>query len=195
MARLRPGQCPLAGGRFVTSRLGDRRTACETQIVARRLAVLHQPVAADPGRGPAFYQRFLRILGQLVKDLERRTRSGARCPSSNWLMAAIALCYAGLCCEGLEKTLRRATQAPRARARRADRRWRPCRPQPRILVELLFDPRLPLRQMYASREIDTPRNLLHAIDRMLPMVLFRHRGRHSLQLGMGVTAADHLATL
>ena len=64
------------------------------------------------------------------------------------------------------------------------------------LVDLLFD-LLPLRQMFASREVDTPEALLHAIDRMLPMVrLFRHGdGTLSHFNGMGVTAADHLATL
>ena len=71
-------------------------------------------------------------------------------------MAAIALCYAGLCCEGLEKTLRRAT---RLLVRELDRQILAdgghASRNPRILVELLFD-LLPLRQMYASREIDTP---------------------------------------
>jgi uncharacterized heparinase superfamily protein len=65
-----------------------------------------------------------------------------------------------------------------------------------MVVDLLFD-LLPLRQMFASREVDTPEALLHAIDRMLPMVrLFRHGdGTLSHFHGMGVTAADHLATL
>jgi uncharacterized heparinase superfamily protein len=64
------------------------------------------------------------------------------------------------------------------------------------VVELLFD-LLPLRQMFASREVDTPEPLLHAIDRMLPMLrLFRHGdGTLSHFNGMGITAADQLATL
>ena len=51
--------------------------------------------------------------------------------------------------------------------------------------------------MFASREVDTPEALLRSVDRMLPMVrLFRHGdGTLSHFNGMGVTAADHLATL
>ncbi|HZH52768.1 MAG TPA: heparinase II/III family protein [Microvirga sp.] len=181
---------------FVTSRLGDKRTACETRIVARRLmSFISQSPLILEGADHAFYQRFLRILGQSVKDLERRTRSGGL--PFDQLMAAIALCYAGLCCEGLERALKRAT---RLLARELDRQILAdgghASRNPRILVELLFD-LLPLRQMYASREIDTPESLLHAIDRMLPMVrLFRHGdGTLSHFNGMGVTAPDHLATL
>ena len=113
------------------------------------------------------------------------------------LMAAIALCYAGLCCEGLERNLRRAS---RLLARELERQILAdgghASRNPRIMVDLLFD-LLPLRQMFASREVDTPDALLHAIDRMLPMVrLFRHGdGTLSHFNGMGVTAADHLATL
>ena len=68
---------------------------------------------------------------------------------------------------------------------------------PRVLVDLLFD-LLPLRQMFASREVDTPGGAATGpIDRMLPMLrLFRHGdGTLSHFNGMGVTAADQLATL
>jgi uncharacterized heparinase superfamily protein len=181
---------------FVSSRLGDRRTAHETQIVARRLiSLISQSPLILEGADHAFYQRFLRIIGNLVRDLERHLRAGAL--PQQQLMAAIALCYAGLCCDGLEKTLRRAS---RLLARELDRQILAdgghASRNPRVLVDLLFD-LLPLRQMFTSREVDTPEALLHAIDRMLPMVrLFRHGdGTLSHFNGMGVTAADHLATL
>jgi uncharacterized heparinase superfamily protein len=181
---------------FVTSRLGDKHTACQTHIVARRLmSLISQSPLILEGADHAFYQRFLRLIGQVVRDLERRVRAGAL--PFDQLMAAVALCYAGLCCEGLEKTLKRAT---RLLVRELDRQVLAdgghASRNPRIVVELLFD-LLPLRQMYASREIDTPESLLHAVDRMLPMVrLFRHGdGTLSHFNGMGETAADHLATL
>lgn len=181
---------------FVSSRLGDRRTAHETQVVARRLiSFISQSPLILEGADHAFYQRFLRIVGNLVRDLERHLRAGAL--PQQQLMAAIALSYAGLCCEGLEKTLRRSS---RLLARELDRQVLAdgghASRNPRVLVDLLFD-LLPLRQMFASREVDTPEALLHAIDRMLPMVrLFRHGdGTLSHFNGMGVTAADHLATL
>jgi uncharacterized heparinase superfamily protein len=181
---------------FVTSRLGDRHLACSTQVTARRLmSLVSQSPLILEGADHAFYQRFLRILGQHIRELERHLRAGAQ-PLCQ-LTAAIALCYAGLCCEGLDRTLKRAS---RLLARELDRQILAdgghASRNPRIVVELLFD-LLPLRQMFASREVDTPEALLRAIDRMLPMVrLFRHGdGTLSHFNGMGVTAPDHLATL
>ncbi|NIX75337.1 heparinase II/III family protein [Microvirga terricola] len=181
---------------FVTSKLGDRSVASNTQVLARRLmSFISQSPLILEGADHAFYQRFLRIIGQSVRDLERHVRAGAL--PYDQLIAAIALCYAGLCCEGLEKTLRRSS---RLLVRELERQILAdgghASRNPRAVVDLLFD-LLPLRQMFASREVDTPEELLHAIDRMLPMVrLFRHGdGTLSHFNGMGVTAADHLATL
>jgi uncharacterized heparinase superfamily protein len=181
---------------FVTSRPGDSRIACHTEVTARRLiSLISQSPLILEGADHAFYERFLRILGQHVRTLERHVRSGV--PPLSQIMAAIALCYAGLCCEGLERTLRRAS---RLLGRELDRQVLAdgghASRNPRLVVELLFD-LLPLRQMFASREVDTPEALLRAIDRMLPMVrLFRHGdGTLSHFNGMGVTAPDHLATL
>jgi uncharacterized heparinase superfamily protein len=181
---------------FVTSKLGDRRIACSTEITARRLmSFISQSPLILEGADHAFYQRFLKIVGQHVRILERQIRAGAL--PYQQLMAAIALCYAGLCCEGLDRSLRRAT---RLLSRELDRQILAdgghAGRNPRIVVELLFD-LLPLRQMFASREVDTPEALLRSVDRMLPMVrLFRHGdGTLSHFNGMGVTAADHLATL
>nr|WP_204214756.1 heparinase II/III family protein [Microvirga pudoricolor] len=181
---------------FVTSRHGDRRIAGETQVIARRLiSFISQSPLILEGADHAFYQRFLKIVGRHMRDLERDLRG--RATPYRRLMAAIALCYAGLCCEGLERHLRRAT---RLLVRELDRQILAdgghASRNPRVVVDLLFD-LLPLRQMYASREVDTPEPLLNAIDRMLPMVrMFRHGdGTLSHFNGMGVTAADHLATL
>jgi uncharacterized heparinase superfamily protein len=181
---------------FVTARFGDRQIACETQVIARRLiSFISQSPLILEGADHAFYQRFLRVIGRHVRELERDIRAGAL--PYRRLMAAIALCYAGLCCEGLEKQLRRAT---RLLVRELDRQilldGGHASRNPRLLVDLLFE-LLPLRQMFASREVDTPESLLNAIDRMLPMVrMFRHGdGTLSHFNGMGVTAADHLATL
>ena len=181
---------------FVTSRLGDRRLACSTPVMARRLmSFISQSPLILEGADHAFYQRFLRIIGQGVRDLERHVRSGAL--PYEQLMAAIALCYAGLCCEGLDKTLKRGT---RLLVRELERQILAdgghASRNPNVIVDLLFD-LLPLRQMFASREFDTPESLLRAVDRILPMVrLFRHGdGTLSHFNGMGVTAPDHLATL
>ncbi|WP_445501164.1 heparinase II/III family protein [Microvirga sp. G4-2] len=181
---------------FVSSKLGDKSIACDTQIIARRLmSLISQSPLILEGADHAFYQRFLRLLGQHVRELERHVRSGAL--PQKQLMAAIALCYAGLCCEGLDRHLRRASRLlTRELERQILADGGHASRNPRIIVDLLFD-LLPLRQMFASREVDTPEALLNAIDRMLPMVrMFRHGdGTLSHFNGMGVTAADHLATL
>jgi uncharacterized heparinase superfamily protein len=181
---------------FISTTKGDRRLARETQVVARRLiSFMSQSPLILEGADHAFYQRFLKAVGRSVRDLERDARAHAL--PYRRLMAAIGLCYAGLCCEGLDGPLRRST---RLLARELDRQILPdgghASRNPRVLIELLFD-LLPLRQMFASREVDTPEALLRAIDRMLPMLrLFRHGdGTLSHFNGMGVTAADHLATL
>jgi uncharacterized heparinase superfamily protein len=181
---------------FISTGNGDRRLAREPQVVARRLiSFISQSSLILEGADHAFYQRFLKAIGRAVRDLERDMR--AHPLPYRRLMAAIALCYAGLCCEGLDPQLRRAT---RLLSRELDLQILPdgghASRNPRILIELLFD-LLPLRQMFASREVDTPESLLHAIDRILPMVrLFRHGdGTLSHFNGMGITAADHLATL
>jgi uncharacterized heparinase superfamily protein len=181
---------------FITARFGERREASETRIVARRLiSFISQSPLILESADHAFYQRFMRVLGRNVRILERDIRGGAL--AYDRLIAAIALCYAGLCCEGLDKPLRRGTKLL---VRELERQVLPdgghASRNPRVIVDLLFD-LLPLRQMYASREVDTPEALLRAIDRMLPMVrMFRHGdGTLSHFNGMGVTAADHLATL
>jgi uncharacterized heparinase superfamily protein len=181
---------------FIAAGNGGHGISRETHVTARRLIsfVSQSPLILD-GADHAFYHRFLKVLGRNVRDLERALRFEPQ--PYRRLQAATAICYAGLCCEGLDGPLRRAG---RVLARELDRQILPdgghASRNPRILIDLLFD-LLPLRQMYASREVDTPAELVHAIDRMLPMLrLFRHKdGTLSHFNGMGVTAADHLATL
>ena len=167
------------------------------EIAARRLiSFISQSPLILEGADHAFYQRFLRIIGQHVRDLERHVRAGAL-P----LPAAHGGDRALLCGPVLRGPRRHACAARRACSPASSiGRSSPMAGMPAAtrasLVDLLFD-LLPLRQMFASREVDTPEALLHAIDRMLPMVrLFRHGdGTLSHFNGMGVTAADHLATL
>jgi uncharacterized heparinase superfamily protein len=181
---------------FITRGPHDRRLGREAPVLARRLVsfVTQSPLILE-GADHEFYHRFLRAIGRGVRDLEADLRTGL--PPYQRLQAAIALCYVGLCSEGLEGNLRRAT---RLLERELDRQILPdgghASRNPRVLIDLLFD-LLPLRQIFASRGVEVPAALLHAIDRMLPMVrLFRHGdGTLSHVNGMGVTAADHLATL
>jgi uncharacterized heparinase superfamily protein len=167
-----------------------------TSVRARRLTAFlnHSPLLLE-GADHGFYRRFLATLGALISDIERDLAAGR--PPVDRLLGAIALANAGLCCEGLDATLRRGT---RLLTRELDRQILPdgghIGRNPRFLVELLLE-LLPLRQTYASRGLDPPEAVIRAIDRLLPMLrLFRH-GDGSLARfnGSGVTEVDHLATV
>ena len=175
---------------------GDPRLAAPGPVSARRLiAFLCQSPLVLEGADHLFYQTFLRAIGRSARDLERSLRRGVD-PQSR-LLAAVALSYAGLCCEGIEAILRRAT---RTLSRELDRQILSdgghASRNPRFAMDLLLD-LLPLRQSFLSRGVDPPEALLRAIDRMLPMLRLLRHGDTSLGHfnGMGATAADHLATL
>lgn len=180
---------------FIAGR-GDPLSARQTPVAARRLiAFLCQSPLVLEGADHGFYHSFLRALARNAQQLERDLRRGV--PPQWRLNAAVALCYAGLCCVGIQPILRRAT---RILSRELDRqilqdgghRSR----DPRFAMELLLD-LLPLRQSYLSRSVEPPAALLRAIDRMLPLLrLLRHPDASLSHFnGMGATDADHLATL
>jgi uncharacterized heparinase superfamily protein len=168
----------------------------EIPVLSRRLIswISQSPLILE-GADHAFYQRFLRAIGRAVRDL--RHAAGTHPLPQHRLTAAIGLCYAGLCCEGLDSDLRHGT---RVLSRELDRQILPdgghISRNPQSLVDLLFD-LLPLRQTFASRQLDIPEALLRAVDRMLPMLrLFRHGdGTLTHMNGMGTIVAGHVATL
>lgn len=180
---------------FMTGR-GDPALARQTPVTARRLiSFLCQSPLVLEGADHAFYQSFLKLVGRSARDLERALRQGV--PPQSRLNAAVALCYAGLCCDGLQPILRRAI---RILSRELDRQIMPdgghVSRDPLFSMELAID-LLPLRQSFLSRRVDPPEALLRAIDRMLPLLrLLRHADASLSHFnGMGATAADHLATL
>src|SRR5262249_61121912 len=91
------------------------------------------------------------------------------------LQAAIALAYAALCMAAQQRHIRSATK------RLSDELTRQILPDgghisrnPGALIELLVD-LLPLRTAFTARNVVPPPALLHAIDRMMPMLrFFRH---------------------
>ncbi|WP_232630475.1 heparinase II/III family protein [Methylobacterium sp. Leaf118] len=184
---------------FVSDFMNGRGEAARASLVpvaSRRLiSFLCQSPLVLEGADHAFYQGFLKIVGRGARELERSLSRSA--PPQSRLLAAVALTYAGLCCEGIEAILRRAT---RVLVRELDRQILPDgghrSRDPRFAMELLLD-LLPLRQSFLSRNVDPPEALLRAVDRMLPALRLLRHGDASLSHfnGMGVTAADHLATL
>lgn len=175
---------------------GDRRLACETAVASRRLiSYLNQSPLLLNGADHAFYDRFLQVIARGMRQMERDAAGRAR--PDRRLLAAIALAFAGLCCEGYDPLLRRAT---RLLGRELDTQLlpdgAPLSRNPRAIVELLLD-LLSLRQVYASRGLEPPGALVRAIDRALPFLrLMRHPdGKLALFNGMGPTDPDHLATV
>jgi uncharacterized heparinase superfamily protein len=186
---------------LVSEAMGSRHRlraaeAHTTPVVSRRLiSFLCQSPLLLTGADHVFYHRLMRAVGLAVRDLERRMIDA---PSPiDRLLAAIGLTYAGLCCEGYEAKLRRATRVLSAEL---DAQILPdgghVGRNPSTLIELLLD-LLPLRQVFTSRNVEPPEALERAIQRMLPMLrLFRHGdGTLGLFNGMGRAAPDHLATL
>lgn len=175
---------------------GDAALSGQPPVTARRLiAFLCQSPLVLEGADHAFYQSFLKTVGRSARELERALRRGL--PPQPRLNAAVALCYAGLCCEGLQPILRRAV---RILSRELDRQIMPdgghSSRDPCFSMELAID-LLPLRQSFLSRRVEPPEELLRAVDRMLPLLRLLRHGDASLSHfnGMGATAADHLATL
>ncbi|HKH34532.1 MAG TPA: heparinase II/III family protein [Beijerinckiaceae bacterium] len=181
---------------FVSRRGNHRAIVRATPVTARRLlSFLAQSPLLLEGAEHGFYQRLLRSIDRMARDLSRDVRHATQ--PLHRLTAAVALCYAGLCCEGFERVFWRAR---RQLARELDRQILPDgghrSRNPQVAVELLLD-LLALRQAFASRSLDPPEEMANAIDRMLPLLRLLRQGDGSLGRfhGMGRTAADQLATL
>ncbi|ACL60067.1 heparinase II/III family protein [Methylobacterium nodulans] len=175
---------------------GDREIADRPSVAARRLiSLLSQSPLVLEGADHAFYQAFLKGIERCVRRLDAAVRHGI--PPRQRLGAAVALTYAGLCCDGYEPVLRRGV---RLLSRELARQILPDgghrSRDPAAVKELLLD-LLPLRQSFLSRDIAPPEALLNAIDRMLPFLRLLRHGDASLghHNGMGATEADQLATL
>jgi uncharacterized heparinase superfamily protein len=142
-----------------------------------------------------FYRRFIRSLVRQVRYL-RHTASDAR-RGVGRMQAVVALCHAALCIAGQASHIKSAT----ARLKyELERQILPdgghISRDPGAIVQILLE-LLPLRQVYASRNIAPPPVLINAIERMMPMLrFFRHSdGTFAHFNGMSVTPIDLLLTL
>ncbi len=170
--------------------------AWRPDVLSRRIiSWLSQATLVLQDADVRFYRRFLRSLVRQVRYL-RYTAGDARSGVAR-LEATIALTYAALCIAGQARHIKFATERLRHDIERQilpdgghiDR-------NPGAVIDLLLD-FLPLRQVFASRNIAPPQALLNAIDRMMPMLrFFRHsEGTFAHFNGMGATPADLLLTL
>lgn len=187
---------------LVAAAIGPRRRELEagpgreTAIVARRLISFlgHSPLVLT-GADHGFYVAYLRAIGRDADALDRDMRASPR--PVDRLLAAIGLCFAGLCCTGLERQLRRGT---RALAAELDAQILPdgghVGRNGGLLIDLLLD-LLPLKSLYEGRGVDPPAALETAIERSLPMLRFLRHGSGDLALfnGTGRTPASDVATI
>src|ERR1700674_3823069 len=149
--------------------------AWEPEILTRRLiSWLTQAPLILQDADHAFYRTFLRSLARQVRYLRRtahETRDGY--PR---LLAAIALCFAGLCMANEVRLLKAGT---RRLIEELDWQILPdgghVSRNPGVLIEILLD-LLPLRQAYEARNVPPPHALLNAIDRAMPMLRFFRLG-------------------
>jgi len=142
-----------------------------------------------------FYRRFLRSLTRQVRQL-RYTAGEAR-DGVPRLLCMVAVMYATLC---LANQARHIAVASKRLSDELDRQILPdgghLSRNPGALIDILVD-LLPLRQVFTARNMPPPASLLHAIDRMMPMLrFFRHGdGNFALFNGMGPTRSDLLSTI
>jgi len=174
----------------------DRQVARAPRVVARRLiSWLSQSPIILENADHVFYRRFVRAIEAHAATLERALAGGLGGDAR--LTAIVALTQAGLCLEGANGLLRRATlMLSRELPAQILSDGGHVSRNPRILVELLVD-FLPTRQAFVARSIAAPEPLLSAIDRMTPMLrMFRHAdGALAGFNGMGVSEPETLATL
>lgn len=181
---------------WITAQGSWHPVAWRPDVLSRRvISWLSQAAVVLQDADVRFYRRFLRSLTRQVHYL-RLTRGDARRGVAH-LQATIALAEAALCLAGQEKRIKSAT----ARLCRAlEREILPdgghAGRDPGAVIEVLLE-LLPLRHVYASRNLAPPPALLNAIDRMMPMLRFFRHSDGSLARfnGMGATPADVLHTL
>jgi uncharacterized heparinase superfamily protein len=202
LRHLRAADTPLARANaralvddFITGNHARDPAASDPRVVARRvISLLSQAPLVLEGADHVFYSRYLRAIARDGAHLMRIVRL---LDGEEKLTALVALAYLTLAMAGAEGWSKRVT------------RWLEVTLAQDILpdgghvsrnirfhLELIAD-LLPLREVYVRRGIEVPRELVGAIDRMIPMLrLFRH-GDGSLALfnGMGLTPAGLVAAL
>lgn len=171
-------------------------TAWRPELVARRLTswLGHADVIVH-GADQAFFDSFITSLGRQLRYL-LSTVDMIGAPEAR-LTARIAVVQAGLCLDDCERLMPRACgQLERELETQILPDGGHVDRNPQSLVELL--PRLiSLRNTFADRDIEPPRELICAIDRMLPMLrLFLHGdGGLALFNGTRSTAAAEVTAI
>jgi uncharacterized heparinase superfamily protein len=174
----------------------QRGPAWTAPVVARRLmSWLSQSPIILEGADGLFYRQFMAALhhhSTFLRDaLEHELLGEER------LIAAIALMDLSLCAQDMGRLQKRAEQWL---CEELERQILPdgghISRNPQMLIDLMLD-LLPLRQAFSARAAPIPPALVHALDRMMPMLrMLRHDdGALALFNGMGVTPIHAMATI
>jgi uncharacterized heparinase superfamily protein len=170
--------------------------AWRPHILARRIiSWLTQATLVLDDADVGFYRRFIR---SLTRQVRRLRHAMPQVPDGvPRLHAAIALMDAALCMQAQSRHIHAAAELL---SEELSRQILPdgghISRNPGALIGVLLD-LLPLRQLFAARNVPPPPALLNAIDRMMPMLrFFRHGDGHfALFNGMGPTPTDLLTTI
>lgn len=175
---------------------GWHATGWRPDILSRRIVcwLTNEPFILQDADA-RFHRRFIRSLTRQVRYLRRTARQTQ--DGLPRLFAYAAQVYAGLCMQGQSGLL---TPAIRNLADEMARQILPdgghVGRNPGTLIELLLD-LLPLRQLFAARQLPSPGALNNAIDRMMPMLRFFQMGDGTFGEfnGMGATPVEALRTV
>ncbi len=170
--------------------------AWRPDVLSRRIiSWLSQATLVLQDADARFYRRFLRSLVRQVRYLRYTARDARRGVAR--LRAEITLSYAALCIAGQARHIKSASAHL---SKELERQILPdgghASRDPGAIIEALLE-LLPLRQVFAARNLVPPQALLNATDRMMPMLrFFRHsEGTFAHFNGMGPTPVDLLMTL
>ncbi len=166
------------------------------EVASRRLIswLSQTPLLLD-GADAAFYRTFVKVTAQEARRLDR-SLSGTP-PTETKLLMQIALMHYALAAAEDDSVIRTAaTRLCALLDRQILSDGGHVSRNPAVLLQVLLD-LLPLKLAFVSRRIQTPRPILSAMDRMIPMLRMLRHGDGSIALfnGMGATRADLVAAV
>ena len=196
--RARPGQRPLPRRRVhLDAGTATARSPARPQVAGAAADLVPQPVAAHPRRARTTPSTSAFSGHRPARCAISSATCGPTLAGRRRLTAAIASAMRGLCCEGLDGRCGARPGFLPASSTARSCRTAAMRAAIRASWSSFCSTSCRCARCSPAGPSTPPEALLRAIDRMLPMLrLFRHRdGTLAHFNGMGVTAADHLATL
>jgi uncharacterized heparinase superfamily protein len=177
-------------------RRGVSGIAARPDVASRRLiSLLSQTPLLLEGADAAFYRSFVRFIALEARRLERALPGQP--PNEIRLLMQIALMHYALAAAENDAVIRlAATRLCDMLDRQVLSDGGHVSRNPGVLLQVLLD-LLPLKLAFVSRRIQTPKPIISAMDRMLPMLRMMRHGDGSIALfnGMGATRADLVAAV